>query len=395
IPGLSKINDGAYFLEDKLVRAFNRYLFHIKDELVPTAGSGDTSYGWAQLFTYLLIALAGSIIWSLADRVHKQYDRWEYWLKILLRYYIALVSFSYGTVKIFALQMPFPGLSALATPLGDYLPMRFSWMFIGYSFSYQFFSGVMEMLTGIFLINRKTALLGALLGAGVYAHVFILNMSYDIPVKIFSFQMLICCLYLVWCDRTRVMNFFFFNRAVDKDHSYDLALSKKWQRYLRIGGKIIFILLFALLPLWGSWKEYHQEQEGRQYSTFIPAWYKVTQFVMNHDTLTAADSLRWQDIIFDNAFAGSIQGHYPSFRPRYGREYFTMQPDTIKKEIRFLAHFGDTTGLFTLSYLQPDLDHLILQGKMKSDTVYMELIRNTHHFQLADKQFHWLTEQIR
>ena len=53
---------------------------------------------------------------------------------------------SYGIIKLFVLQMPFPQLSQLATPLGDLLPMRFSWLFIGYSVPYQFFSGAMETI---------------------------------------------------------------------------------------------------------------------------------------------------------------------------------------------------------------------------------------------------------
>ena len=48
--------------------------------------------------------------------------------------------------------MPFPALSQLATPLGDLLPMRFSWLFIGYSAPYQFFSGAMETIAGLLLL---------------------------------------------------------------------------------------------------------------------------------------------------------------------------------------------------------------------------------------------------
>ena len=45
-----------------------------------------------------------------------------------------------------------PTLSQLATPLGDLLPMRLSWLFIGYSTPYQVFSGVMETVAGLLLL---------------------------------------------------------------------------------------------------------------------------------------------------------------------------------------------------------------------------------------------------
>ncbi|MFZ8278288.1 hypothetical protein ACO1KY_14095, partial [Staphylococcus aureus] len=65
----------------------------------------------------------------------------NYWLFVAIRYFVILNGFSYGIFKLFAVQMPFPSISQLATPLGDFLPMRLSWMFIGYSHSYQVFSG--------------------------------------------------------------------------------------------------------------------------------------------------------------------------------------------------------------------------------------------------------------
>ena len=76
-----------------------------------------------------------------------------------MRYYIAFTAFLYGIDKIFLLQMPFPNQSALATPLGDLLPMRFSWFFIGYSAPYEFFAGAMEFWLPYFCYIEKPLLL--------------------------------------------------------------------------------------------------------------------------------------------------------------------------------------------------------------------------------------------
>src|SRR5690348_4155818 len=139
-----------------VVRFFNAHFFGVADELVPFNGSGDTSFGWAQLWFMLCLCVVATAIWSVIDDKRKNYEVADYWLRICTRYYIAFYCFSYGIIKLYAMQMWFPSLSQLATPLGDYLPMRLSWMFVGYSTPYQVFSGVMETIAGLLLLNRRT-----------------------------------------------------------------------------------------------------------------------------------------------------------------------------------------------------------------------------------------------
>ena len=140
---------------------------------------------------------------------------------------------------------------------------------------------------------------------------------------------------------------------------------------------------------------YKDEHKPEPVPSMMPAWYEVNHFVMNKDTLIESDSLRWRDLIFDGNTIGSIKGHYPAFRPRYGREYFNYIVDTMKNEIRFHKNFSDTTTLLRLQYLQHDDDHLVLEGLYHADSVHIDLTKNKHHFQLTEKQFHWLSESNR
>src|SRR4030095_10174505 len=137
----------------------------------PPNGNGDYPEQWMIVCTSLLLAVVGCIIWSLIDRKRKDYSKLNYWFCLGIRYTLILAGIQYGVLKMFALQMPFPNLSQMATPLGDYLPMRFSWMFIGYSRSYQFFSGALELLAAVLLLFRKTATLGVLVATGVFFNV--------------------------------------------------------------------------------------------------------------------------------------------------------------------------------------------------------------------------------
>jgi len=395
IPVLTYIPQGIEFVLDKVVNLMNTYLLHVKRELIPMGGSGDTSYGWAQLYSIVILAAAGCLVWSLIDRKRIQYELLAYGLKVLLRYNLVVVSFSYGVIKVFGLQMTFPNVSQLATRLGDFLPMRLSWMFIGYSYPYQFFSGVMELLVGILLLNRRTITFGALLGMGVYSHVFLLNMAFDIPVKIYSFQLLVCCLFLVFSDRERILNFLVLNKPTDRNMAYDFVFTKKWQKITRLVLKIGFILVFVLLPFYQVHQRSKMYVTTKSSSPSIPDWYEVTDFIVNRDTLAWKDTSHWKDLIFDNTRMGSIGGHQQSFRKVYGREYFGFSLDTLKKEMKFVKGFRDTTSIFLLRYEIPDTNQLVLSGIAEKDTLLIRLKRKNYHFQLTEKQFHWLSEYNR
>src|SRR6201999_602261 len=168
--------------------------------------------------------------WSILDRKPRSYAKLNYWLVLIVRYNVILIAFTYGIIKLFALQMPEPNLHQLATPLGDFLPMRFSWMFIGYSTPYQVFSGIMEIIAGLLLLYRRTAVIGALFALAVFTNIMVLNLTYDIPVKIFSMQIVVCCLFLVANSSDRFICFFILNKPAPTCNLYRFPYTKKWHR---------------------------------------------------------------------------------------------------------------------------------------------------------------------
>ena len=146
IPGVGFVTQFYGALTDWAVPFVNAHVFHVRETLIPVNGSGDTSFAWAQLWLFLSVAGISCVLWSILDRKRANYVPLSYWLRTFVRYYIATFALSYGIIKLFALQMLFPTVSQLSTPLGDLLPMRLSWLFIGYSTPYQIFCGAMETI---------------------------------------------------------------------------------------------------------------------------------------------------------------------------------------------------------------------------------------------------------
>src|SRR4051812_13946636 len=122
--------------------------------------------------------------------------------------------------------MPFPTLSQLATPLGDLLPMRFSWLFIGYSVPYQFFSGAMESLAGLLLLYRRTVTAGLFAATGAFMNVVMINLAYDVPVKLNAAPLLFACLFLLALDAKRLLNFLVLNRPAPPTAAYNLTFAR-------------------------------------------------------------------------------------------------------------------------------------------------------------------------
>lgn len=396
IPGVGYVTQFYYLSWNWLVGMANAKLFHIATVLVPKNGSGDTSFGWAELYLTILLAFIGCIIWSLLDFTRRNYTHLNYWLCLFVRYYIAMMAFIYGIEKLFAMQMPFPNLHQLATPLGDLLPMRFSWMFVGYSPVYQVFSGLMETVAGVLLLYRRTTTLGIFVATGVFINVMMLNLSYDIPVKIFSMQLVVDCLFLLANEGDRLIRLLVLNKPVAESQTYHYNFSKKWARCTRIALKILFIVVAIGLQFYYNFNYYSESHKTPGKQPVKNGIYAVTVFNVNNQNVPLAytDSLSWRDVIFEDGL-GSVKTTDTSFRQRYKRGYFYYKADSATRSLQFRKQAADSLAFITLNYSTPDENTILLWGKQRNDSLHITLKRTNRHFQLAERQFHWLSEHNR
>lgn len=338
---------------------------------------------------FTLTAAVGAGVWTALAR-RREYERFAYWLLVALRYFVALTAFSYGIIKLFGQQMPFPSTSELATPLGDLLPMRLSWFFVGYSRPYQFFSGLMEVVAGALLLGRRTATLGAVVATGVFLNVFLLNLCYDIPVKLFSGHLFVFSALLLLADARRLLNFFVFNRPTQP--RWEPRFADRRMRRARIGAKALFLVYFGAGPVWYAY-QYAQPSSKPLAPMLPPGFYEVTDF-----RGAGPDSLRWQNVVFEpDQPAGRARGSIGSpdtlFRQRYRRAYFTYTLDSARQTIVFTK--ADTVPILTMRVQHSAPNELVLRGWLRGDSLRVALRRTPRHFQLAERQFHWLSEANR
>src|SRR6478735_9099887 len=67
----------------------------------------------------LLAAIVVGLVWTAIDRKTQEYSFLYKWLRVLVRYRIAIGVIGFSFEKIFPTQMPYPSLSNLATDFGD------------------------------------------------------------------------------------------------------------------------------------------------------------------------------------------------------------------------------------------------------------------------------------
>ncbi len=385
---------GAWY--DHLVQVpagwVNTYLFGNPAPLDTTqTGSGDRLYDWAYYVFLLLFAVAGTLIWTLLDRRRGEYATLYHWLRVLVRYNLALFMAVYGFIKIFPLQMPEPSLSQLSTPLGELTPMRLAWLFIGQSGPYEFFSGFMEVLGGLLLLFRRTTTLGACLLVGVLANVFVLNLAYDIPVKLFSGTLLLMALFLVLHDGRRLVAFFLLNRPTAPDLAVPYRLDRR-QRRLRTGLKLAFFGCFFVAPCYQDWQAYTLGNPYGQQAGVLYGVYQVQEFRRNNQPAAPSDTLAWQNVVFEKQNMGSIRsGSLAGPALRYGRDYFTYEPDTLRQQLA-LKFRTDPARSFVLHYSRPDTTHLVLRGVSGADSLYVRLQKLPGSFRLRTHGFHWVSQ---
>lgn len=116
------------------------------------SGSGDKTFDWILAFCLLVIAIAGTATWSIVDRKRQNYVALHKWFRLFIRVALASQMFVYGMAKMVPLQMPFPNLTRLLEPYGNFSPMGVLWAAIGASPPYEIFAGGAEVLGGLLLL---------------------------------------------------------------------------------------------------------------------------------------------------------------------------------------------------------------------------------------------------
>ncbi|NTY02298.1 hypothetical protein [Deinococcus sp. JMULE3] len=144
------------------------------------------------------LALLGALTWGRAEGDRGWTARAAPWIMRAARLSLAYVLFIYGWQKVFLLQMPRPENTDLLTRFGEMNHMGLLWRTVGASPVFQFVGGALEVLSAFLLLHRRTALAGALLAVPVMSFVLLLNLSFNVFVKLGAANLLLLAVAILW-----------------------------------------------------------------------------------------------------------------------------------------------------------------------------------------------------
>ncbi|WP_280371406.1 DoxX family protein [Nocardia wallacei] len=346
-------------------------------------GSGDQGIFWVLLFCLLVIAVAGTLIWTLLDR-RPEYRRLSGWFLLFLRLCVAGQMVNYGLAKVIPTQMPEPALSTLLEPYGNQPPFAVLWNQVGVSPVYEILLGSAELLAGLLLFIPRTAVLGAMLTLVSMAQVFLLNMTFGVPVKILSGHLLLMSLVLLAPEARRLTAALVLNRATGPStmpYPFRTVRSRRIAAWAQVALGIWVTASVAHLT-WGFWQE---SGPDRPKPALYGIW-SVSEFTRDGQPVAPllTDENRWRTVVVD--YPGMIS---------YQRMDGTMVtvPGTVDAATHRMEITGGPQQPAALTFEQPAPDRAVLAGDLSGHPVTITLQRvDPDSFPLRSTKFRWVQD---
>jgi hypothetical protein len=231
-----------------------------------------------------------------------------------------------------------------------------------------------------------TTLVGALVTLGVTFGVFMVNMTYDVPVKLFSFHLVLMSLFLIAPDARRLVNWFVLNRPVEPAPAPRYGSSARSHR--------VWIIAQAVFTVWAvgfqiksgmeAWNAYGG---GAPKSPLYGIW-DVDSMSIDGELRPplATDTLRYSHAVFQYLNGVTFQRMNQKF------ERFGGTIDTVKRTLT-LQKGSDSTWKPVLAYERPSPTQLALEGEIDGKRVRMAMTQHDlNKFLLISRGFNWVQE---
>jgi uncharacterized membrane protein YphA (DoxX/SURF4 family) len=373
---------------DACTRVGHRIL-HVEVIVQPT-GSGDTVLNYVSCFCGVVIAAVAAGLWSAVVLLVSRWrpaarldDYLHGLVRVLVRFFLCGMLFSYGFHKVFPLQFPEPGSSRLAQQVGEMSPMRLLWTFMGFSTPYQSFTGAVEVLAGLLLTMRRTTPLGAIVTLVAMTHIFALNMCFDVPVKLHSFTYLIMAVFLLAPELPRLIRVLVLGKAVEA-RPFTPSLGNVTFDRLALVFRTLLVAAMLYSQIHSSYKSW-SEMHGGPPAPVLGRW-DVVSIEVDKKELDKDDPMKWSWLDFSNKKIMRLAGAKPP------NLVFFLTWDLDQKKLA-LSKALDPAWSASFTYELPEPDKLELRGSMDGKAISATLKHAPEKsYELLNRGFHWIQE---
>lgn len=220
-------------------------------------------------------------------------------------------------------------------------------------------------------------MLGAFVAMLDMLQVFTLNMTYDVPVKLFSFQLLLMAVFLLAPDARRISNLFLLNRPVEPSEQLPLFGSRRANR-IALAVQVAFGVFLLAGNLYGASQSWYAYGGGRPKSPLYGIW-----SIAAAQPGPGATPVAWRRIIFDFPASMTVQNADDSFSSY--RAAIDVNAQAISLTRRGPAG--------RLTYQRTGNDQLILAGEIDGQRVELHThLLDPAKLLLVSRGFHWIQE---
>lgn len=193
-------------------------------------------------------------------------------LQLISVYFLSFVLIAFATAKFFNLQFQIYHYSGYV-PLKEISLFTHAWSFLGRSYQYNLFLGIIEFIAGALLLFNRTRLMGLLIALGVYLNVLVIDFSFNVADAIGHAMLEFTLIILLLVPYLKHLKNFFWNMG-GKFETATGPDKKMYSVYLPLGFLIICTAGFLL--------ELSIAKEGQDK---ILGEYQLHHLVVNHDTV--------------------------------------------------------------------------------------------------------------
>lgn len=345
-------------------------------EITKSAGS-DTLWFWCLHLGWIVVALLITAVWTVMDWHRSDYRCLAASLIVFARFGLAMVLILYGLGKVIPVQMAF-----MARPdhqlqlVGDASLFHTLWGFMGASEPYSVATGLVEVVSGLLLLWNRTQLLGALGSVMAMAQVFVLNLTYEVPVKLAVGELLLVAIGITspyWSNLVRVV----FNRGETRPVEPWLPLGAGSRWLWRTGvvtkfGIAGLMLAFTILQNTIAYTVYYTPT-----STLDGVW-RATSFTVEgrEAPLNQTSPQPWTNVAIADRNKVPELGvvRFVSQVPAGYTTMWLLKIDANRLELR---KRGSDSARVVLQATQPDKDHLVLMGVLDGKQIKGTFERRT------------------
>ena len=358
-------------------------LFHLSGHAAElhVQATSDSALRWVALALILAVSLLTAAVWSVVDRRRVSYNPLLSWLRLVLRLGLGVAMLQYGFIKVFPIQFPSPPLAVLNEPVGSSSALTLFWSLYGVNPAFVMTLGWIEVVAGLLLFFRKTAFAGALLTLAAMTNVALLDLSFNVPVKLYSLSLVAMALVLLAPEAALFWRLLLTGEPVSRSNTWGPLLAPRRARTL-FAGEVLLAALACYTLASGTYSVWRMKADTMRHPPSITGeWHIdgpsgilggndapiVTLFVdPNSDAmLRGSDGLLWRS------------------RAIYDQPHQTL---------RLLY---EVYGMLTFRVVQPDADHLVLSpvgpGAAQQRILHMTRIPLPPTYPLLHRDFQWVT----